>query len=163
MMTIHTAKGLEFPCVFVCGMNEGVFPSKHVDTEEMLEEERRMAYVACTRAKDRLYISDAEGLNYDDSFRYPSRFIFNIDRDALDYVVQLPKRLADDTKSYVAANEARFMPPDTELKVGDRVKHKVFGEGVITAIRADIGCYVIKFDSVATERNLKIGTELGRG
>lgn len=160
MMTIHTAKGLEFPYVFVCGMNEGIFPSKHVDTEEMLEEERRMAYVACTRARDRLYISDAEGLNYDDSFRYPSRFIFNIDRDALDYVVQLPKRLVDDTKSYVAANDARFMPQDTELKVGDRVKHKAFGEGVITAIRADIGCYVIKFDSVATERNLKIGTEL---
>ena len=162
MMTIHTAKGLEFPYVFVCGVNEGIFPSKHVDTEDMLEEERRMAYVACTRAERGLYISDAEGLNYDDSFRYPSRFIFNIDRDTIAYVNELPQRLVDDTKSYIAANEAHIYPPDTELKPGDRVKHKVFGEGVITDIRGDIGCYVIKFDKVATERNLKIGIALER-
>lgn len=162
MMTIHTAKGLEFPYVFVCSVNEGIFPSKHVDTEDMLEEERRMAYVACTRAERGLYISDAEGLNYDDSFRYPSRFIFNIDRDTIDYVNELPQRLVDDTKSYIAANEARIYPPNTELKPGDRVRHKVFGEGVITDIRGDIGCYVIKFDKVATERNLKIGTGLER-
>lgn len=160
MMTIHTAKGLEFPYVFVCGVNEGIFPSKHVDTEDMLEEERRMAYVACTRAERGLYISDAEGLNYDDSFRYPSRFIFNIDRDTIAYVNELPQRLVDDTKSYIAANEAHIYPPDTELKPGDRVKHKVFGEGTITGIRGDIGCYVIKFDKMATERNLKIGTGL---
>lgn len=160
MMTIHTAKGLEFPYVFVCGVNEGIFPSKHVDTEAMLEEERRMAYVACTRAERGLYISDAEGLNYDDSFRYPSRFIFNIDREAIDYVNELPQRLVDDTKSYIAANESHYMPLDTELKPGDRVRHKVFGEGTITGIRGDIGCYVVKFDRVETERNLKIGVGL---
>lgn len=160
MMTIHTAKGLEFPYVFVCGVNEGIFPSKHVDTEAMLEEERRMAYVACTRAERGLYISDAEGLNYDESFRYPSRFIFNIDREAIDYVNELPQRLVDDTKSYIAANESRYMPLDTELKPRDRVRHKVFGEGTITGIRGDIGCYVVKFDRVATERNLKIGVGL---
>lgn len=160
MMTIHTAKGLEFPYVFVCGVNEGIFPSKHVDTEAMLEEERRMAYVACTRAERGLYISDAEGLNYDDSFRYPSRFIFNIDREAIDYVNELQQRLVDDTKSYIAANESRYMPLDTELKPGDRVRHKVFGEGTITGIRGDIGCYVVKFDRVETERNLKIGVGL---
>lgn len=160
MMTVHTAKGLEFPYVFVCGMNEGIFPSKHVDTEERLEEERRMAYVAFTRAEKALYISDAEGLNYDESFRYPSRFIFNIDRDVIDYAHDLPKRLVDDAMSYIAANESRICPPDTELSVGDRVMHKVFGEGTITAMRTDIGCYVIKFDKMATERNLKIGTAL---
>ena len=162
MMTIHTAKGLEFLYVFVCGVNEGIFPSKHVDTEAMLEEERRMAYVACTRAERGLYISDAEGLNYDESFRYPSRFIFNIDREAIDYVNELPQRLIDDTKSYIAANESRYMPLDTELKPGDRVRHKVFGEGTITGIRGDIGCYVVKFDMVETERNLKIGVRLER-
>ena len=160
MMTVHTAKGLEFPYVFVCGMNEGIFPSKHVDTEERLEEERRMAYVAFTRAEKALYISDAEGLNYDESFRYPSRFIFNIDRDVIDYAQDLPKRLVDDAMSYIAANESRICPPDTEFSVGDRVMHKVFGEGTITAMRTDIGCYVIKFDKMATERNLKIGTAL---
>ena len=162
MMTIHTAKGLEFLYVFVCGVNEGIFPSKHVDTEAMLEEERRMAYVACTRAERGLYISDAEGLNYDESFRYPSRFIFNIDREAIDYVNELPQRLIDDTKSYIAANESRYMPLDTELKPGDRVRHKGFGEGTITGIRGDIGCYVVKFDMVEKEMNLKIGVGLER-
>ena len=122
-------------------MNEGIFPSKHVDTEERLEEERRMAYVAFTRAEKALYISDAEGLNYDESFRYPSRFIFNIDRDVIDYAQDLPKRLVDDAMSYIAANESRICPSDTEFSV-------------------DIGCYVIKFDKMATERNLKIGTAL---
>ena len=75
---------------------------------------------------------------------------------------ELPQRLVNDTKSYIAANEARIYPPDTESKVGDRVRHKVFGEGTITGIRVDIGCYVVKFDKVATERNLKIGTGLER-
>ena len=75
---------------------------------------------------------------------------------------ELPQRLVDDTKSYIAANEARIYPPDTEIKVGDRVRHKVFGEGTITGIRGDIGCYVVKFDRVETERNLKIGVGLDK-
>ena len=54
------------------------------------------------------------------------------------------------------------MPLDTELKPGDRVRHKVFGEGTITGIRGDIGCYVVKFDRVETERNLKIGVGLDK-
>lgn len=78
----------------------------------------------------------------------------------IDYAHDLPKRLVDDAMSYIAANESRICPPDTELSVGDRVMHKVFGEGTITAMRTGIGCYVIKFDKMATERNLKIGTAL---
>lgn len=93
MMTIHTAKGLEFPFVFVCGMNEGVFPARKVKKREDLEEERRLAYVAFTRAEDALFITDSEGKNLDGSYRYPSRFIFNVEKKYLSYVVELDEKL----------------------------------------------------------------------
>jgi len=65
LMTVHAAKGLEFPYVFLCGMNEGVFPSRKVRTMEGMEEERRLAFVACTRAERQLFLSDAEGTTLD--------------------------------------------------------------------------------------------------
>lgn len=74
LMTVHSAKGLEFPYVFLCAMNEGVFPSKKTDTIQKMEEERRLAFVAMTRAQKGLYLSEAEGRNFDGSPRYPSRF-----------------------------------------------------------------------------------------
>lgn len=60
-MTVHAAKGLEFPAVFLCGMNEGIFPSRKVLTPAAMEEERRLAFVALTRARDRLFLSAADG------------------------------------------------------------------------------------------------------
>lgn len=154
MMTIHTAKGLEFPYVFVCGMNEGIFPNKHVDTLDKLEEERRMAYVAYTRAKNALFLSDAEGINYDGSFRYPSRFIFNTDREYLKYVVEMEERLVDAAARYIQANEERMGMAQTELQIGDLVEHRVFGRGKILDIKKDSSCFVIKFEKSETERNL---------
>lgn len=74
MMTVHSAKGLEFPYVFLCGMNEGIFPSRKTNTKQAMEEERRLAFVAVTRAKKGLFLSEAEGRNFDGSMRYPSRF-----------------------------------------------------------------------------------------
>lgn len=79
LMTVHTAKGLEFPYVFLCAMNEGIFPSKKTSTLQGMEEERRLAFVAVTRAKKRLFISEAQGRNFDGTPRYPSRFILDID------------------------------------------------------------------------------------
>ena len=73
-MTVHAAKGLEFPYVFLCGMNEGVFPSRKILTLPGMEEERRLAYVAMTRAEKGLALSAAEGYNFDGSPRFPSRF-----------------------------------------------------------------------------------------
>ena len=78
LMTVHSAKGLEFPYVFLCAMNEGVFPSKKTDTIQKMEEERRLAFVAMTRAQKGLYLSEAEGRNFDGSPRYPSRFLMDI-------------------------------------------------------------------------------------
>lgn len=87
MMTVHAAKGLEFPYVFICGFNEGIFPSKNIKRFDEMEEERRLAYVAYTRAETMLFISDAEGVNYDNSIRYPSRFIFDTGEDCLKYLL----------------------------------------------------------------------------
>ena len=79
LMTVHAAKGLEFPYVFLCGMNEGIFPSRKVRTLPGMEEERRLAFVALTRAEKGLYLSEADGRNFDGSPRYPSRFLLDID------------------------------------------------------------------------------------
>lgn len=160
MMTIHTAKGLEFPYVFVCGLNEGVFPSKHVDTEDKLEEERRMAYVAYTRAENALFLSDAEGVNYDGSFRYPSRFIFNTDKSYLDYTVELEEQLVDNASKFIKNSEEKIVIPTTAFTIGDIVEHKVFGVGEIIGIKKDIASYVIRFNNSATERNLSFRTPL---
>ena len=160
MMTIHTAKGLEFPFVFVCGLNEGIFPTKHVDTEEKMEEERRLAYVAYTRAENALFLTDAEGVNFDESFRYPSRFIFNTDKQYLKYEVELAEFLLDVAAKYIEASERRIGTPMTSFKVGDMVSHKVFGSGKIIAIRNDISVYVIQFENSDTERNLSFRAPL---
>ena len=93
LMTVHSAKGLEFPYVFLCAMNEGVFPSKKTDTIQKMEEERRLAFVAMTRAQKGLYLSEAEGRNFDGSPRYPSRFLLDIEPALLDYT-QKPQRLS---------------------------------------------------------------------
>lgn len=158
MMTIHTAKGLEFPYVFVCGLNEGIFPSKHVDTIDKLEEERRLAYVAYTRAENALFLSDAEGLNYDGSFRFPSRFIFDIDKQYLTYTVELEQRLTQAATNYINRNNIH-----TEEKIhciGDIVKHKVFGRGKIIGINQNTKTYIIQFETMTTPRNINMQTVL---
>ena len=85
LMTVHAAKGLEFPYVFLCGMNEGIFPSRKVRTLQAMEEERRLAFVALTRAEKGLYLSEADGRNFDGSPRYPSRFVLDIDDNLLTF------------------------------------------------------------------------------
>lgn len=162
MMTIHTAKGLEFPYVFVCGLNEGIFPTKHVDTPESLEEERRLAYVAYTCAEKGLFLSDAEGINFDGAYRYPSRFIFDIDKQYLNYIVELDERLVMQASGYIRTNEEQMNRSETELQVGDTVMHKVFGKGRIIAVKKEITSYVIQFDNMETLRNIQIKTPLQR-
>ena len=160
MMTIHTSKGLEFPYVFVCGLNEGIFPTKHVDTQEKLEEERRMAYVAYTRAENALFLSDAEGINYDGSFRFPSRFIFNTDRAYVEYTTELESHLVEAASSYIRATEEKMNQEVTGFEIGDKVRHKVFGIGTILDIKEELSAYVIKFESAATERNIAMRVPL---
>ena len=101
MMTIHTAKGLEFNNVFVVGLNEGMFPTKKVQSIESMEEERRLAFVALTRAKKRLYLSGAQGRNFDGSPKYPSRFVLDIDPSLVEYDPKLPETLIEDSKQFI--------------------------------------------------------------
>jgi DNA helicase-2/ATP-dependent DNA helicase PcrA len=154
MMTIHNAKGLEFPYVFVCGLNEGIFPSKHVDTAEKMEEERRLAYVAYTRAENALFLSDAEGVNYDGSYRYPSRFIFNVEKTYLNYTVELEDRLVGDAGFYIEQNERKLEGNNQKLKENDLIRHSVFGTGKIVGMNEEISSYVIQFDNMDTVRNI---------
>lgn len=163
MMTIHTAKGLEFPNVFLMSFSEGIFPTKHVNTPDRLEEERRLAYVAYTRAMDRLFLSDSEGVNFDGSFRYPSRFLFDTDKDCVTYTAELPSHLVGEAASYIRMSENQIQSAARKtLCAGDRVRHKVFGEGEVLSVNEEERSYTIKFDSAKTSRsiNMRIPLEL---
>ena len=110
LMTIHSAKGLEFPIVFLCGMEDGVFPgymSINSGNDEDIEEERRLAYVAITRAKDILYISAARGrmVRGETSYNPVSRFVREIPEELL-------SEDGDDTKGYLDYSRSRASEPE---------------------------------------------------
>ncbi|MDR1222032.1 MAG: UvrD-helicase domain-containing protein [Tannerella sp.] len=148
LMTVHASKGMEFPCVFICGLNEGVFPGRKINTPEEMDEERRLAYVAMTRAMDRLYLSDSEGTSNDGIFKYPSRFIFDAGKENIRFVKELEPWLE------IHTNRLSADSPSLIFRQGDRVEHPVFGPGVITAIHTAESGYSILFDKLKTERNI---------
>ena len=161
LMTIHAAKGLEFPVVFLCGLSEGIFPGKRANTREKLEEERRLCYVAFTRARDRLFLSDAAGTNYDGSFRYPSRFLFNAEKENLDYCVPLDPGLVEEAMEKIRKTED--YTPRTEKQdalTGKRVRHPVFGEGVVIGIPRGQEGVIIQFDAMVTPRTFGAAAKL---
>ena len=161
MMTLHTAKGLEFPYVFICGLSEGIFPSRKTNTKEKMEEERRLAYVGYTRAENALFLSDAEGSNFDGSYRYPSRFIFNTEKTYLNYTVELEESLIDDANDFIIRSENSMNKNmNIEFKIGDRIIHKSFGAGRIIEIDTINSSYVIKFDNSETCRNISFSMQL---
>ena len=160
LLTIHAAKGMEFPYVFLCGMNEGVFPSRKVQTPDDMEEERRIAYVAMTRAKNGLYLSDSEGKANDGIFKYPSRFIFDSGLENLEIEQELDESLVEQARKVITYDEKRLENMRTLLSVGDRVHHKTFGDGTITLVNANAFCYMVKFDSVETERSIQFSAKL---
>ena len=162
LMTVHAAKGLEFPYVFLCGMNEGVFPSGRTNTLPGMEEERRLAFVAVTRAEKALYLSEAEGRNLDGSPRYPSRFLLDIDPALLNYTAPPKESLIRDARDYIAANE-RMLPAEraeSRFHLGQRVRHEILGEGTVLEIDTDKGAYVLQFDSMKTPRRISFRVKL---
>lgn len=164
LMTVHAAKGLEFPYVFLCGMNEGIFPSRKIRTREAMEEERRLAFVAMTRAEKGLFLSDACGRNFDGSTRYPSRFLLEIDEDLLDYTRKPDEPLIRDARIYIAGQEKRLAHEDDRpaFRTGDRITHPVFGEGEITGTDEERGAWIVKFSGMDTERKISMRVRLQR-
>ena len=133
MMTLHSAKGLEFPLVFIAGMEDGLFPGRRADDPGKLEEERRLAYVGLTRAMRELYLTHAETrrLYGDPVPSWPSRFLKELPVECMEEV-----RLGGSVTRPVAAPRANGdrAAADNEgsgLRVGQRVAHPRFGEGVI--------------------------------
>ncbi len=164
LMTVHAAKGLEFPYVFLCGLNEGIFPSRKTRTQQAMEEERRLAFVAVTRAQKRLYLSAASGLNFDASVRYPSRFLLEIDDNLLEYAKPISDITRQDAKDYIKSMEKRLEQGRIEKKsvfaVGDKVIHRIMGDGEILDINNDKGAYVIKFEDIDTPREISFKAKL---
>lgn len=161
LMTIHAAKGLEFPVVFLCGLSEGIFPGKRANTREKLEEERRLCYVAFTRARDRLFLSDAAGTNYDGSFRCPSRFLFNAEKENVEYAVPLDPELEERTMEQVRRTGDTDTRPEQPIElVGKRVLHPVFGEGSVIGIPRGQEGVIVQFDAMATPRTFGPGAKI---
>ena len=172
MMTMHSAKGLEFPIVFIVGMEDGIFPGlRSLDNPEDLEEERRLAYVGITRAKEKLYITHAQQRMLFGSTQrnFQSKFIKEIDKDCIERIdgtVKTTKKVADDSitapvhaytlQSQLASKkieEAKKNAP-VQYDVGDRVKHKTFGEGTIVSMKPMGNDHLLEiaFDTVGTKK-----------
>ena len=136
LMTVHSVKGLEFDYVFIIGLEEGIFP--HMNSlmmENELEEERRLCYVAITRAKEKLYIVNARTrmMFGHDSANLPSRFINEINRDLLDGAVSEIEH-----KEEKINIEDKFYKEEANYSVGDFVYHEVFGQGKVLSISGSL-------------------------
>ena len=164
LMTVHAAKGLEFPHVFLCALNEGIFPSKKTSTIEGMEEERRLAFVAMSRAMKSLFLSESHGKNFDGSTRYPSRFILDIDQKFLEYVKKPEDTLIAETKNYIHYSN-RYLDgyiAEQTFQVGDKIIHNVFGQGRIKSILSDRNAYMIKFEQIETPRIISFRVPIKR-
>lgn len=161
LMTIHAAKGLEFPIVFLCGMNEGICPSRKINTREAMEEERRLAFVAITRAEQALYLSSAQGRNLDGSPRYPSRFLLDIDASLLCYAKPPQDGLIAETRQYIQMTSRFFTTASpAAFNAGDRVQHAAFGDGTVLEADLTAGAYIIQFDAMETPRSIAFRAKL---
>jgi DNA helicase-2/ATP-dependent DNA helicase PcrA len=148
LLTLHMAKGLEFPVVFIVGLEEGVLPhNRSMDTPEELEEERRLFYVGITRAKERLYLLHTfrRTLFGRDELSEPSRFLADIPTD-------LFERRGFTEEAVVRAQR----PTTTQFHDGDRVRHPKFGEGIVLSSRplSDDEEVTVIFDSAGIKRCL---------
>lgn len=162
MMTVHSAKGLEFRIVILAGLAEGIFPSRKISSLDEMEEERRLCFVAMTRAMKRLYLTGSYGKNFDGSSRYLSRFVLNIDPDSLSFDPKLDQAELQKARSYLDSKPYAFEKAEAlkQYEIKDRILHPVFGEGTILDMDKDKGILIVHFDKLATERRLSIKAKL---
>ncbi|MER2070782.1 MAG: 3'-5' exonuclease, partial [Psychrobacillus sp.] len=151
LMTMHAAKGLEFPVVFIIGMEENIFPhARSIGNDEEMEEERRLAYVGITRAEERLFITCAQARTIfgRSSFNSPSRFIAEISDEIIEVVGwsrDIRKNKNRDTKVIAPVPRAAVSRPAYQStggerlgwQVGDKAAHKKWGEGMVVSVRGD--------------------------
>ena len=183
LMTVHAAKGLEFPVVFIVGMEENLFPSQFCVSASEIEEERRLLYVAITRAMEQCYLSYARQRfrNGQMAFNSPSRFLNDIDRQYLDKggssrpsmhsipirpsMPSMPSMPSVPIRTSVPTQPSRTSIP-SEWKAGERVSHRVFGAGTITRVYRDEVTendkIEIAFDAVGTKTLLLSHAKLER-
>ncbi|SFC55248.1 ATP-dependent helicase [Butyrivibrio sp. YAB3001] len=162
LMTVHAAKGLEFPYVFLCGMNEGIFPSRKIHSLDAMEEERRLAFVAMTRAQKRLFLSEAGGQTFEGIPRYPSRFIMDIDEKCLEFTQEPSQEMMQRVRKYIA-NESRHLKGAEKLNFlekGQRVEHAILGAGTILDIDTEEESYLVQFDTMPTPRQIAMKVRL---
>jgi DNA helicase-2/ATP-dependent DNA helicase PcrA len=148
LMTIHTSKGLEFPYVFLCGFTEGVLPSAMSIKErraKALEEERRLTYVAITRAEKAFYMTESEGFNFSTGLnKYPSRFLFEISDNYFVRKGELSQEIIDEAKEQLTLGLTR-QSIKKKLNVGDIVNHTIWNKGKIIEANEEKGEYQIEF------------------
>ena len=127
-----------------------------------MEEERRIAFVAYTRAMDGLCLTEAAGRNFDASPKYPSRFLMEIDPEYLNMVKEPNEGLIKEAQDYIKVSERHLRKEDSSelIPVNTRVKHLIFGDGTILEQDMDLQAYVIKFDSQDTERYIAFKVNL---
>jgi DNA helicase-2/ATP-dependent DNA helicase PcrA len=130
LMTLHSAKGLEFPVLFLCGLEDGLFPhQRSLNDADGLEEERRLCYVGLTRARQDLILTYAEQrrLHGVDSLSTPSRFLREIPQELLEEIrpAMAVMRPVSFSRAATAASGA------ASVRLGQRVRHRKFGEGVV--------------------------------
>jgi DNA helicase-2/ATP-dependent DNA helicase PcrA len=159
LMTIHNAKGLEYPIVFIAGMEEGVFPHSRALDEGGLEEERRLAYVGVTRAMKSLYLTSARRRAVFGATQYGmrSRFLDEIPRELTDRADEprirpgmAAQRPGSWASSQASSRSAQSVPA---YRMGDDVSHAAFGAGVVTGVEAG-GIVVVRFAGDGSERKL---------
>ncbi|MDD6467941.1 MAG: 3'-5' exonuclease [Erysipelotrichaceae bacterium] len=143
LMTIHASKGLEFDYVFVAGLSEGVFPSERTLQEgtKGLEEERRLAYVAYTRAKNKLFLTEPQGFSFVLSKpRTASRFIHEIKDDYIEHLGHSFGVRETGPKAYTQTSVPKETMPKrkSSFKAGDLVNHSVFGDGVVIKMNGNM-------------------------
>lgn len=147
LMTIHTAKGLEFPYVFLCGFTEGVLPnamSIKERRERALEEERRLTYVAITRAEKGFYMTESEGYNFNTGLsKYPSRFLFEINEKLYVRNGILPQEIIIEAQEQLKLEQNKQV---TQIfKIGDVINHIIWNKGKIVEVNEEKKEYQIEF------------------
>jgi len=157
LMTLHSAKGLEFPVVFISGLEEGILPHSRALYEPMeLEEERRLMYVGITRAKNHLYLLYAQQRMLFGEFKQsaPSQFLHDLPEELLQGTGQVNQRAQRSfgSRPIPMEDESGFTETIEDLKDGDRVRHRTFGEGVVLSVKGGVATIAFKDPKVGVKK-----------